>query len=133
MTTNKIKSLPYDKILTLIKLKGFADDKFTIAEMTISVFDKKENIVGKGENAGHQHFLLFPQCFQKGDKSIKEMCLTLYQTTIFRLVQIQSTCRQQNKCDCKIEICFGKGRNIVEQELRRAAHIHPKGLVSEMS
>ena len=22
-----------------------------------------ENIVGKGENAGHQHFLLFPQCF----------------------------------------------------------------------
>ena len=24
-----------------------------------------ENIVGKAENAGHQHFLLFPQCFQK--------------------------------------------------------------------
>ena len=24
-----------------------------------------ENFVGKGENAGHQHFLLFPQCFQK--------------------------------------------------------------------
>ena len=23
------------------------------------------NIVGKGENAGYQHFLLFPQCFQK--------------------------------------------------------------------
>ena len=22
-----------------------------------------KNIVGKGENAGHQHFLLFPQCF----------------------------------------------------------------------
>ena len=22
-----------------------------------------ENIVGKQENAGHQHFLLFPQCF----------------------------------------------------------------------
>ena len=27
----------------------------------ISVWDKKENIVGKGENAGYQHFLLFPQ------------------------------------------------------------------------
>ena len=26
--------------------------------------DKKENIAGKGENAGNQHFLLFPQCFQ---------------------------------------------------------------------
>ena len=24
-----------------------------------------ENIVGKGENDGYQHFLLFPQCFQK--------------------------------------------------------------------
>ena len=24
-----------------------------------------ENIVGTGENAGYQHFLLFPQCFQK--------------------------------------------------------------------
>ena len=24
-----------------------------------------ENIVGKGENAGYQHFLHFPQCFQK--------------------------------------------------------------------
>ena len=24
-----------------------------------------ENIAGKGENAGYQHFLLFPQYFQK--------------------------------------------------------------------
>ena len=31
----------------------------------ISVFDRVENIVEKGENAGNQHFLLFPQCFQK--------------------------------------------------------------------
>ena len=27
--------------------------------------DGSENIVGKGENAGFQHFLLLPQCFQK--------------------------------------------------------------------
>ena len=27
--------------------------------------EKVENIVVKGENAGYQHFLLFPQCFQK--------------------------------------------------------------------
>ena len=31
----------------------------------MSVFDTVENIVGKGENAGYQHFLLLPQCFQK--------------------------------------------------------------------
>ena len=33
--------------------------------MVFSFFDSAENIVGKGENAGSQHFLLFPQCFQK--------------------------------------------------------------------
>ena len=27
--------------------------------------ERVEKIVGKGENAGYQHFLLFPQCFQK--------------------------------------------------------------------
>ena len=29
------------------------------------ILGRVENIVGKGENAGYQHFLLFPQCFQK--------------------------------------------------------------------
>ena len=29
------------------------------------VWGRVENIVGKGENAGYQHFLLFPQCFLK--------------------------------------------------------------------
>ena len=33
--------------------------------MVISVFNRIENIVRKGENAGYQHFLLFPQCFEK--------------------------------------------------------------------
>ena len=33
--------------------------------MIISVFDRVVNIVGKGENAGYQHFLLLPQCFEK--------------------------------------------------------------------
>ena len=49
----------------MINLKAFADDKFSIAKMKISFFDRVENIVGKGENAGYQHFLHFPQCFSK--------------------------------------------------------------------
>ena len=32
--------------------------------MMIGVTDWIENIVGKGENAGYQHFLLFLQCLQ---------------------------------------------------------------------
>ena len=56
---------PDDKNLTWSKLKAFADDKINVTKMIISVFDRVENIVGKGENAGYQHFLLFPQCFGK--------------------------------------------------------------------
>ena len=33
-----------------------------------------------------------------------------------RLVQIESICRRQNKCEKNLEICFGKGRNIVGKE-----------------
>ena len=47
------------------KLKPFTDDKMNVAQKMISVFDRVENIVGKGENAGYQHVLLLPQCFQK--------------------------------------------------------------------
>ena len=38
--------------------------------MVISLSDRVENIVGKEENAGNQHFLLFPQCFQKLSLSV---------------------------------------------------------------
>ena len=37
--------------------------KAAIPKIMISVFDIVENKVGEGENAGSQHFLLFPQCF----------------------------------------------------------------------
>ena len=33
--------------------------------MMISLFDTVEKTVEKGENAGYQHFLLFPQYFPK--------------------------------------------------------------------
>ena len=36
-----------------------------VAKMTISLYDRVENTMGKGENAGYQYFLLFPQCFLK--------------------------------------------------------------------
>ena len=36
-----------------------------IAKMTISVCEMVEHIMGKGENADNQHFLLFPPCFRK--------------------------------------------------------------------
>ena len=37
-----------------------------------------ENIVGKGENAGHQHFLLFPQCLLPFPNQISTFLLHLF-------------------------------------------------------
>ena len=54
-----------DEILDWSKLKTFADNEIKVANVMIFVFDRIENIVGKGENAGYQHFLLFPQSFQR--------------------------------------------------------------------
>ena len=61
----KINSFPNDKILAWSKLKAYADDKTGVVKIMISLLDRVENTGGKGENAGNQHFLLFPQCFQK--------------------------------------------------------------------
>ena len=57
--------LPYNKILDVSKLKAVADDKLRVSKITISLFDSVENTVGKGENAGFQHFLLFSQRIPK--------------------------------------------------------------------
>ena len=60
---SRFNPLPNDKILDLSKLKAFADDKINVTQKFNFVFERIENIVGKGENAG------FPQCFQKASFS----------------------------------------------------------------
>ena len=54
------------KILNVTKLKAFEDDKINEAQMKISVFDREENIVGKGEHAGNQ---------QQNKSSSNDFCL----------------------------------------------------------
>ena len=56
---------PNDTFLDETKSEAFLDDKSKVAKMKISLFDRVENDVGKEENAGYQHFLLFPQFFPK--------------------------------------------------------------------
>ena len=56
------------------KFKEFADDKSKVDknnDLMISFIDRNENMVRKGENAGYQHFPLFPQCFQKASVSVR--------------------------------------------------------------
>ena len=56
-------SLPKDTLLDYTKFKAFADDIENVAKIMISLLDRIGNIVGKEENAGNQHFLLFPKCY----------------------------------------------------------------------
>ena len=54
-----VNPLPNDKILE----KALADDKIILIRKLKFVLGIVKNVVGE-ENAGYQHFLLFPQCFQ---------------------------------------------------------------------
>ena len=52
-------------LLERVVLKEFADNTTNVTLKPFFALGRIENIVGKGENVGYQHFLLFPQCFQK--------------------------------------------------------------------
>ena len=55
---------PKQQILDSSKLKEFADN-FEFHENARKLSKWVENTVGKGGIACYEHFLLFPQCFQK--------------------------------------------------------------------
>ena len=57
--------LTHYQILDSSKLKEFADDNFKFDENGSNLSIWVENIVGKGEIARYEQFLLFPQCLQK--------------------------------------------------------------------
>ena len=48
-----------DKILDGFKFKDIAEDKIYVTQKRNFIFGRVENIVGEGEIAGTQHFLLF--------------------------------------------------------------------------
>ena len=62
-TQAQLNSLPNNTILALTKFKAYADDRITVTQKLKFVLGRVENIVGKGENAGYQHFLLFHNVF----------------------------------------------------------------------
>ena len=51
-----INPLPNGKILDLPKYEAFAEDKIIVTQKLKFTLGRVENIVGKGENAGYQHF-----------------------------------------------------------------------------
>ena len=61
----RLNPLPDDKILDQTKLKAFADDKLNVTKIIISVFDRIENIVGKGEIACTSNFSFSHNVFKR--------------------------------------------------------------------
>ena len=55
-----------NKMIDMSIFKTLTEDNLNVAKTEKLVFDRVENIAGKGENVGHQHFLLYQQCFSKG-------------------------------------------------------------------
>ena len=60
-----LNPLPDDKILDQTKLKAFADDKFNVTKMIISVFDRVETLWEK-EKLLVQAIPPFPTMFSQG-------------------------------------------------------------------
>ena len=54
-----------DKISDQTELKAFADDKLYVTKMITSVFDRVENIVGKGEIACTSNFSFSHNVFKR--------------------------------------------------------------------
>ena len=55
-----LNPLPNNKFIDWSKLKALADSRINVTEKVQFDLGMVENIMGKGENAGYQHFLLFP-------------------------------------------------------------------------
>ena len=59
-----INSLPSNKSIDWSKLKSLADNKINVTENLKFVLRGVKKIVGKRENTGYQHFLIFPHVFE---------------------------------------------------------------------
>ena len=50
-------------MLPLSKSKEFAYENFIVVQIVQLLFERVKNIMGKAENDGQHHFLIFAQCF----------------------------------------------------------------------
>ena len=56
---------PKRHFFTWSKFESVGSRQIWFSKLMVSFTDRAGNTVRKGENAGYQQFLLFPQCFQK--------------------------------------------------------------------
>ena len=61
----RVNPLPNEFFLDMSILKAFADNKINVTKNQKFNLENGRKLAGKGENAGYQHFLFFPKCFQQ--------------------------------------------------------------------
>ena len=62
---DRLNSFTNNKFFTLVQIESICRRQYKCARKKETFLGGAENIVGKGENSVYQHFLIFPQCFQK--------------------------------------------------------------------
>ena len=107
-TTLISNSLPNDKILDLSNLKELVDNKINVTEKLKFVLGRKENFVGKDENACYQHFLLFLQCFQKVTSPGSLKVEIMQQRTLKSLPNDKILEKLEKFADDKLSVIHGK-------------------------
>ena len=78
-----LNPFPHVKTLDQSKMKAVADDKLNITKTIVSVFDRVESIVGKGEiaytsNFSFSHNVFFPQQFLSQTRQKVSLCGYLF-------------------------------------------------------
>ena len=94
------------------KWKAFADNKLKLTRMKRLVFERVENIVGKGGNAGYQHFLHFPTLFTKSVESSVSLTLDCLLSVLLDLSKSKAFADDRIKMTKKLKIALGRAENI---------------------
>ena len=94
-----------------VDISSSADDKLNLTQNVKVVFHRIENIVGKEENAGYQHFLLFPQCFHKAFTSSASKVVIVWYRDNLRCIRTGSQLLMMANFTCYYLMPFA-GHNI---------------------
>ena len=89
-----VSPLTDDKISDQTKLKAFAFDKLNVTKMIISVFDRVENIVGKGEIACRSNFSFSHNVFKRLLSQTRQMvslCGNGLNDTVYQISKDEKT------------------------------------------
>ena len=81
-----------------------------LSAKTLSLDKHKNLLCGRESHSPYSNHLVLLCCVRKDDERFVKFSETLTKQHIFRLVQIESIGRRQNRCNLKTKIVFGMGR-----------------------